>query len=79
MIVRERVPKPQLIDSKTPSNVVATKAGVITKIEALQGVELNVDFVSILAQAQRAISTNAKTKVGMKKGDDSFSIYGNVE
>ena len=26
-----------------------------------------------------AISTNAKTKVGMKKGDDSFSIYGNVE
>ena len=27
--------------------------------EALQGVELNVDFVSILAQAQRAISTNA--------------------
>ena len=27
--------------------------------DALQGVELNVDFVSILAQAQRAISTNA--------------------
>lgn len=27
--------------------------------EALQGVELNVDFVSILAQAQRAITTNA--------------------
>ena len=26
-----------------------------------------------------AISANAKTKVGMKKGDDSFSIYGNVE
>ena len=40
VIVRERVPKPQLIDSKTPSNVVATKAGVITKIEALQGVAI---------------------------------------
>lgn len=37
VIVRERVPKPKIVDVNDPSNVVATKAGIITRVEVLQG------------------------------------------
>ncbi len=37
VIVRERIPKPDIIDMHTPTNVVATKAGVITRMETLEG------------------------------------------
>ena len=38
VIVRERIPKPDIIDMRTPTNVVATKAGVITRMETLEGI-----------------------------------------
>ena len=38
VVVRDRIPKPEIIDLRTPANVIATKAGVITRIETLEGV-----------------------------------------
>lgn len=35
--VRERVPKPELVNKRTPSNVVARRAGLILKMQALVG------------------------------------------
>ena len=35
--VRERVPKPELVSKRTPSNVVARRAGLILKMQALAG------------------------------------------
>ncbi|MGI6497329.1 MAG: sporulation protein YqfD [Oscillospiraceae bacterium] len=37
VIVRERISKPDIVDLRTPANVVATKAGMITRIETLEG------------------------------------------
>lgn len=37
--VRERVPKPELVSRRTPSNVVARRAGLILKMQALSGVK----------------------------------------
>ncbi len=37
VIVRERIPKPDIVDLRTPTNVVATKAGMIIRMEALEG------------------------------------------
>lgn len=37
VIVRERLPKPPIIDTSVPSNVVAAKAGIVTRVEVLQG------------------------------------------
>ena len=38
VVVRDRIPKPEIIDLRTPANVIAAKAGVITRIETLEGV-----------------------------------------
>lgn len=35
--VRERTPKPEIIDRRTPTNIIAAKAGLITSIRALDG------------------------------------------
>lgn len=35
--VRERVPKPEIVDERTPSNVVARRAALVTEVRALDG------------------------------------------
>ena len=37
VVVRERIPKPEIINPKAPTNVIAEKAGVITRMETLEG------------------------------------------
>ncbi|UOO38606.1 sporulation protein YqfD [Oscillospiraceae bacterium CM] len=37
VLVRERIPKPEIVDENTPSMVYATKSGVITKMSVLEG------------------------------------------
>ena len=36
--VRERVPPPEIVDEKTPTNVVARRAGLVLEVRALDGV-----------------------------------------
>ncbi|MDD3347793.1 sporulation protein YqfD [Oscillibacter sp.] len=36
--VRERIPAPKLVDERTPANVVARRAGMVLKVQALDGV-----------------------------------------
>jgi similar to stage IV sporulation protein len=37
VIVREREPKPEIVDESRPSNVIAAKSGIITRMEVLAG------------------------------------------
>jgi similar to stage IV sporulation protein len=37
VLVRERVPKPELVDYKTPTSIIAAKSGVITRMTVLEG------------------------------------------
>lgn len=38
VIVRERIPKPEIIDISYPSNVIANKTGIITKMDVYKGI-----------------------------------------
>lgn len=38
VVVRDRIPKPEIVDFSIPTNVVAAKAGIITRMETLEGV-----------------------------------------
>ena len=40
VLVRERIPPPDIIDVNTPAVVIATKSGIITKISVLEGTPL---------------------------------------
>jgi len=40
VIVRERIPKPEIVDEDTPTTVVASKGGVITKMNVYKGLPL---------------------------------------
>jgi similar to stage IV sporulation protein len=37
VIVREREPKPEIVDESRPSNVIAAKSGIVTRMEVLAG------------------------------------------
>ena len=37
--VRERVPKPEMVDERSPANVVARRAGLVLEVQALDGVK----------------------------------------
>jgi similar to stage IV sporulation protein len=49
VIVRERVPKPEVVDEKLPTNVIAEKSGVITDMNVLRGRALTQKGFTVLA------------------------------